>query len=109
MKRLTFSIFLILSLTWVSASKAADLQGTFFLVPQKSDNVAHIEESTLAKMNFFVRGLARDKIAKVARVHERVSIALSGKVIRIVADDYALPPAPTDGTILTYHNREGNV
>ncbi|MGO9018160.1 MAG: hypothetical protein ACLQVJ_07395 [Syntrophobacteraceae bacterium] len=108
MKRLVFSLFVILSLTWVPASKAADIQGTFFLVPQKSDNVAHIEESILAKMNFFVRPFARDKITKVARVHKRVSIALSVNEISVVADDYVLPPAPTDGTILIYHNREGD-
>jgi hypothetical protein len=109
MRRFVFSIFVILSLTWAPAAKAADIQGTFFLVPQKSDNVAHIEESVLAKMNVFVRPFARDKITKVARVHKRVSIALSGKKISIVADDYAFPPAPTDGTILRYHNREGDV
>jgi hypothetical protein len=99
----------ILSPIWVQTPKASDIEGTFYLVPQKSDNVAHIEESILAKMNFFVRAFARDKITKVARVHQRVSIALSGKEISIVADDYALPPAPTDGTILTYHNREGDL
>lgn len=109
MKRLIFSILVILALTWASAAKAADIQGTFFLVPQKSDNVAHIEESILAKMNLFVRPFARDKIVKAARVHERVSIALAGKEISIVADDHALPPAPTDGSILMYHNREGDV
>ncbi|MFZ0932200.1 MAG: hypothetical protein WAN11_26610 [Syntrophobacteraceae bacterium] len=108
MKRLVFSLFVILSITWVAASKAADIQGTFFLVPEKSDNVAHIEESILAKMNFFVRPFARDKITKVARVHKRVSIALSVKEISVVADDYVLPPAPTDGTMLIYHNREGD-
>ncbi len=109
MKRFVLSLFVILSLTWAPDARAADMQGTFFLVPQKSDNVAHIEESVLAKMNFFVRPFARDKITKVARVHKRVSISLSGKEISIVADDHAFPPAPTDGTILRYHNREGDV
>jgi len=109
MRKLIFSIFVVLSLTWVPAARAADIQGTFFLVPEKSDNVAHIEESILAKMNFFVRSFARDKISKVARVHKRVSIALAGKEISIVADDYTLPPVPTDGSILMYHNREGDV
>jgi hypothetical protein len=109
MKRLVLSIFVILSLAWVSVSKAADIQGTFFLVPQKSDNFAHIEESILSKMNFFVRLFARGKISRIARVNKRVSIALSGNEIRIIADDYVLPPAPTDGTIITYLSREGNV
>ncbi len=109
MNRLIFSILVILSLTWVPAAKASDIEGTFFLVPQKSDNVAHIEESLLTKMNVFVRPFARDKITKVSRVHRRVSIALAGKEISIVADDYTLPPAPTDGSILMYHNREGDV
>jgi hypothetical protein len=109
MKRLVFSILVIISLTWVQAAKASDIEGTFFLVPQKSDNVAHIEESILTKMNVFVRPFARDKITKVAKVHKRVSIALADKEISIIADDYALPPAPTDGSTLMYHNREGDV
>jgi hypothetical protein len=107
MKRLVFSIFIILSLTWVPTSKADDLHGTFFLVPQKSDNVANIEESVVAKMNWFVRPFARNKITKVARVHKRVSIALSNSEICIVADDHTFPPTPTDGTVLMYRNREG--
>ena len=109
LKRLIFSIFVMLALTWAPTAKAADIQGTFFLVPEKSDNVAHIEESILAKMNLFVRSFARDKITKAARVHKRVSIALAGNKISIVADDHALPSAPTDGSILMYHNRDGDV
>ena len=109
MKRLVFSIFVMLSLTWVPVAKATDIQGTFFLVPQKSDNVAHIEESILTKMNVFVRPFARDKITKVAKVHKRVSIALAGREISIVVDDCTLPLAPTDGSILMYHNQEGDV
>ena len=109
MRKLIFSIFVILSLTLVSIAQAADIQGTFLLVPQKSDNVVQKVESTVARMNLFIRAFARDKIAKVARVHKKVSIALADKEISIVADDYALPPAPTDGSILMYHNREGDV
>jgi hypothetical protein len=108
-KRLVFLIFVVLPLTCVPTTKAADIQGTFYLVPQKSDNVAQIEESTLAKMNFFIRPFARDKIDKVARVHKTVTIALSGKEISIGAGDYTLPTTSTDGATLTYHNREGDV
>ena len=109
MRKLIFSIFVILSLTLVSIAQAADIQGTFLLVPQKSDNVVQKVESTVARMNLFIRAFARDKITKAARVHERVSIALAGKEISIVVDDNALPPAPTDGSLLIYHNREGDV
>jgi len=108
-RRLIFSICVILSLTLVSIAQAADIQGTFLLVPQKSDNVVQKVDATVARMNLFIRPFARDKITKVAKVHKRVSIALAGNEISIVADDHALPPAPTDGSILMYHNPEGDV
>ena len=109
MRKLIFSILAILSLTLVSIVQAADIQGTFLLVPQKSDNVVQKVDSTVARMNLFIRPFARDKITKVAKVHKRVSIALTGNEISIVTDDHALPSAPTDGTILIYNNPEGDV
>jgi len=109
MKRLVFSILTTLSLISVSIAQAADIQGTFLLVPQKSDNVAQIVESTVAKMNLFVRPFAREKIVKAARANKKVSIALSGNKISILADDNALPVTPADGTTIMYRNREGNV
>jgi len=109
MKRLIFSILTTLSLISVSIAQATDFQGTFILVPQKSDNVAQIVESTVSKMNFFVRSAAREKISKAARANQKVSIALSGNRVSILADDNALPTTPANGTILMYRNREGNV
>jgi hypothetical protein len=108
MRRLAVSVFVVFSLSSVSIARAADIQGTFFLVPQQSDNVAQIVESHLEKMNLFVRPFARNKFKKVARVHKTVSIALSGKEISIRADDYTLPTTPVDGTTVRYHNREGD-
>jgi hypothetical protein len=109
MKRLVFSIVVILSLTLVSIAQAVDIQGTFVLVPQKSDDVVQKVESTVSRMNLFIRAFAKEKIIKVAKAHKIVSIAVEGNEISIVADDHALPSAPTDGSILTYNNREGDV
>ena len=109
MKRVVLSILAIFSLTSVSISQAADIQGTFFLAPQQSDNVAQKVESTLARMNLFVRPFARDKISKAARANKKVSISLLDNGIRICADDNVLPVTPADGTTLTYRNREGDV
>ena len=109
MKRLVFSILTTLSLISVSIAQAADIQGTFLLVPQQSDNVAQKVESTIAQMNLFVRSFARNKISKAARANEKISITLSGNGISILADDNLLPVTPTDGTTLTYQNREGDV
>ena len=109
MKRLAFSVLTTLSLISVSVAQAADIQGTFLLVPQKSDNVAQKIESTVEKMNFFVRSFAKNKITKAARANQKVSIALSGNGVSIRADDNTLPTTPADGTTLMYRNREGDV
>jgi hypothetical protein len=109
MKRLVFSILTTLSLVSVPIAQAADIQGTFLLVPQQSDNVAQKVESTVSNMNLFIRSFARNKISKAARANQKVSIALSDNGISILADDNLLPVTPTDGTTLTYRNREGDI
>jgi hypothetical protein len=109
MRTLVFSVFLIGSLLLISYSKAADIQGTFYLVPQKSDKVSQIEDSVLSRMNCLIRPLARNKLDKAARVRDKLSIALSGNRICVIAGDYALPTAPTDGTLVRYRNPEGNI
>lgn len=109
MRTLVFSVFLIGSLLLISYSKAAGIQGVFYLVPQKSDNVSQIEDSALSQMNCIIRPFARNKLSKAARVRDKLSIALSGNRIYVVAGDYVLPTAPTDGTLVRYRNREGNI
>jgi hypothetical protein len=113
MRRLLFSILAVVSFCAASAPAAciaqADIQGTYLLAREKSDNVAQIVESTVSQMNFFVRSLARQKISKAAKAHEKLSILLTDNAIRIHADNNDLPTAPTDGTKLTYRNHEGDL
>ena len=108
MKRLVFCILAAFSLILVSNAQAADIQGTFLLVPQESDNVVQKVESTVSSMNMFVQSIARTKVSKAARASKKVSISLYGNKISIVADDNVLPATPIDGTTIHYHNRDGD-
>ncbi len=109
MKGRVFFIPAVILLASVSIAQAADIQGTFLLVPQKSDNVVQIVESTVSRMNIFIRGIAREKIRKAAKVNQMVSITSSEKGITIHADDRTLPTAPADGTKAIYQSPSGDI
>ncbi|MGC8493845.1 MAG: hypothetical protein ACP5SH_19145 [Syntrophobacteraceae bacterium] len=109
MRTLVFSVFIISSLSLISYSHAADIQGVFYLVPQKSANVTRIEDSVLSKMNALIRPFAIQKLNRAAEVHNKLSIVLSGKYIRVVAGNDVLPITNTDGTLVMYRNREGDL
>lgn len=109
MRILVFSVFIISSLSLISYSQAADIQGAFYLVPQKSDNVTRIEDSVLSKMNALIRPFAIQKLNRAAKVHNKLLIVLSGKYISVIAGNDVLPTATTDGTLVMYRNREGDL
>jgi hypothetical protein len=109
MKRWVLSILAVISLISVSIAQAADLEGTYMLVPQKSDNVEQMVDSTVSKMNSLVRTFAQSKVSHAARASKKVSIAHTEGGICIRTDDNALPIIPTDGTTFVYRNREGDV
>jgi hypothetical protein len=109
MKRLVFPILAAVSLAAVCIAQAADIEGTFLLVPQKSDNVVQVVESTVSKMNLFVRSYARKKVSKAAIANKKISIASSGNCISILADDHTLPTTPIDGTRTKYRNHDGDM
>ncbi len=109
MKGWVFFIPTAILLASASIAQATDIEGTFLLVPQKSDNVVQIVESTVSRMNFFIRGIAREKIRKAAVVSHKVSITSSEKGITIHADSRTLPTAPADGTRAKYQSRSGDI
>jgi len=91
----------------VSIAQASDLQGTFSLLPRKSDNVGQAVESTVSKMNFVIRPFARKMITEAALPNKNVSITSSGNKLSILADGCQLPTASMDGTRTRYRNPDG--
>ncbi len=110
MKRQVLCILVTITLfSLVSIAQAADLQGTFSLVLQKSDNIGQAVESTVSTMNVFIRPIARIMITKAAIANKSVSITSSENKLTILADGCKLPTFSMDGTRTKYRSHDGDI
>lgn len=103
------ALITITLISLVSIAQAADLQGTFSLVLQKSDNVGQAVETTVSKMNIVIRPFAREMITKAAIASKKVSIKSYGNKLSILADGCQLPTTSMDGTRTKYRSHNGGI
>jgi hypothetical protein len=89
--------------------QAAEIQGTFLLVPHKSDDIVQLVESTVSKVNAAIRPIARIIIANSIVANKMVSITSSGNTITILADGNQLPTVCIDGTARRYRSPDGDI
>jgi hypothetical protein len=101
------ALITITLISLASIAQASDLQGTFSLLPRKSDNVGQAVESTVSNMNFIIRPIARKMITEAAVPNQNISITSSGNKLSILADGCQLPTSTMDGTRTKYLNPDG--
>jgi len=107
MKIQVFALVTITLMSLISMAQASDIQGTFSLLPRKSDNVGQAVESTVSKMNFVIRPFARKMITEAAIPNKKLCITSSGNKLSILADGCQLPVSSMDGTRTKYLNPDG--
>ena len=83
------------------------LQGTFVNEQQSAEPITTAIETTVAKMNFIKRPIARSRLKKTNEVHRRVDIALGGAQISVAFDGHKPVQMPADGSTIRWTRDDG--
>src|SRR5262249_39971583 len=84
----------------VSAAHADDpsLQATFVNEQRSAQTIKTRIETTVAKMNFIKRPIARSRLKKTNEPHRRVDIAIGDSEISVAFDGHKPVKMPADGS-----------
>jgi len=98
---------LVLFLAGGTALAAQQIEGTYTLVAQESDDVVQAINSATSRMNFLIRPVARSRLRGTNPAYQRVVIGREGNRIRIEMDDAPAVVAPRDGTPIRWRRADG--
>jgi len=100
---------------WVCAAifcgiaQGATLDGTYELVPAKSDDIAAVIEKSTAKMNFIIRPIARGRLKKTNSAYDRIRILRSPSQIEVAFDAAKPVQMSADGSVTSWTRADGEV
>ena len=92
-----------------TAAHAADpsLQGTFVNEQQSAKTIETAIETTVAKMNFIKRPIARSRLKKTNEAHRRVEIGIGNALISVAFDGHKPVEMPADGSTIKWTREDG--
>ena len=92
-----------------AAAHAADpsLQGTFVNEQQSAKTIETAIETTVAKMNFIKRPIARSRLKKTNEAHRRVEIGIGDVLISVAFDGRKPVQMPADGSTIKWTRDDG--
>lgn len=92
-----------------AAANAADpsLQGTFVNEQQSAKTIETAIETTVAKMNFIKRPIARSRLKKTNEAHRRVEIGIGNVLIGVAFDGHKPVEMPADGSTIKWTRDDG--
>jgi hypothetical protein len=92
-----------------AAAHAADpsLQGTFVNEQQSAKTIETAIETTVAKMNFIKRPIARSRLKKTNEAHRRVEIGIGRDQISVAFDGRKPVQMPADGSTIKWTRADG--
>jgi hypothetical protein len=100
---------LLLALIVAAAAHAEEpaLQGTFVNEHQDAKTIETAIETTVAKMNFIKRPIARSRLKKTNEAHRRVEIGIGGGEISVAFDGRKPVKMPADGSTIRWTRDDG--
>lgn len=102
----TLLLTLILAAAGVHADEAT-LQGTFLNEQQSAKTIETAIETSVAKMNFIKRPIARSRLKKTNEAHRRVEIGMGGGEISVAFDGRKPVKMPADGSAIHWTREDG--
>ena len=111
MRRQRFSpVFLalaLLALAPIAARAQTQLNGTYTLNRQQSDNINTKIDEAVARMNFVTRPVARGRLRKTNTAYERLVIAYTPQNVTITYDQRNPIVTPANGTPIKWRREDG--
>jgi hypothetical protein len=100
---------LLLALIVATAAEAdePELQGTFLNEQQSAQTIETAIETSVAKMNFIKRPIARSRLKKTNEAHRRVEIRIGIGEISIAFDGRNPVQMPADGSTIHWTREDG--
>lgn len=100
---------LLLALIVATAAQADEpaLQGTFLNEQQSAQTIETAIETSVAKMNFIKRPIARSRLKKTNEAHRRVEITIGIGEISIAFDGRKPVQMPADGSTIHWTREDG--
>lgn len=89
--------------------QAPSLDGSYLLAADASDDVNRAIESSVARMGFIVRPIARSRLRKTNVPYRRLRISTDDGRISIAPDAAAPVVSPMDGTPIRWRREDGEV
>jgi len=83
------------------------LQGTFANEQQSASTIESAIETTVAKMNFIKRPIARSRLKKTNEAHRRVEIGMGQDQISVAFDGHKPVQMPADGHTIRWTREDG--
>ena len=99
--------FALVALGPTVARAQAQLNGTWTLNRQQSDNVAATIEGAIRRMNFVVRPVARGRLRKTNVAYERLVIGTTENRVNVTYDERAPVITPANGATVKWRREDG--
>jgi hypothetical protein len=90
-----------------SASHAADVPGTYVLIPERSDDLNTVINKATARLNFVMRPIARSRLRGTNFAYKDIMIDERPDTIVISYQGRAPVRAPADGAIVPWRREDG--
>jgi hypothetical protein len=88
-------------------AEAPSLQGTYLNEQQSAKTIESAIETTVAKMNFIKRPIARSRLKKTNSAHRRVDIRIGASEISVAFDGNKPVQMPADGSTTRWTREDG--
>jgi hypothetical protein len=88
-------------------AEAPSLQGTYLNEQQSAKTIESAIETTVAKMNFIKRPIARSRLKKTNSAHRRVEIRIGSSEISVAFDGNKPVQMPADGSTIRWTREDG--
>jgi hypothetical protein len=86
---------------------SASMQGTYVNEQQSAKAIESAIETTVAKMNFIKRPIARSRLKKTNSAHQRVAIRIGTSEISVAFDGNKPVQMPADGSTIRWTREDG--
>ncbi|HET9445788.1 MAG TPA: hypothetical protein VFO35_05995 [Steroidobacteraceae bacterium] len=86
---------------------SSSLQGTYVNEQQSAKVIESAIETTVARMNFIKRPIARSRLKKTNSAHRRVEIRVGGDQISVAFDGNKPVQMPADGSTVRWTREDG--
>jgi hypothetical protein len=98
---------LIASVAVAAHAESPSLQGTYLNEQQSARTIEDAIETSVARMNFIKRPIARSRLKKTNSAHQRVEIRIGGDQISVAFDGNKPVQMPADGSTIRWTREDG--